>query len=135
MTLPGFMCRKHTITRCKDHPLQKVDAIYSLPPPSDEREAKSYAVWTWAKQDSERQFSIMDARKGTFNLAEMCVSGGRVRAMSVTHQGDMRAWVSTVVSPMKGVWPGGHEGVGQYRGESYERGVARRTCGRGSVPW
>eukprot|EP00731_Ephydatia_muelleri_P005646 Em0002g1822a len=96
MTLPGFMCRKHTITRCKDHPLQKVDAIYSLPPPSDEREAKSYAVWTWAKQDSERQFSIMDARKGTFNLAEMCVSGGRVRAMSVTHQGDMRAWVSTV---------------------------------------
>ena len=58
----------------------------------------------------------------------------------------MRAWVSTVVSPMKGVWPGGHEGVGQYRvspmkgvwpgghegvgqyhGESYERGVARGT--------
>ena len=47
----------------------------------------------------------------------------------------MRAWVSTMVSPMKGVWPGGHVGVGQYRGESYERGVARRTCGRGSVPW
>ena len=39
----------------------------------------------------------------------------------------MRAWVSTMVSPMKGVWPGGHEGVGQYHGESYERGVARGT--------
>ena len=39
----------------------------------------------------------------------------------------MRAWVSTMVSPMKGVWPGGHVGVGQYRGESYERGVARGT--------
>ena len=96
------MCRKHTITRCKDHPLQKVDAIYALPSPSDEREAKSYAVWTWARQDSERQFSIMDSRKGTFNLAEMCVPGGRVRALSVTHQGDMRAWVSTVVSGYDG---------------------------------
>ena len=97
MALPGFLCRKHTITRCKDHPLQKVDAIYASPF-KDDKEAKTYAVWTWAKQDSERQFSIMDARKGTFSLSEMCVPGGRVRAMSLTNQGEMRAWVSTVVS-------------------------------------
>lgn len=50
---PGFICRKHTITRSKDHPLQKIDTIYARPIFADDQK-KSYQVWTWARQDTER---------------------------------------------------------------------------------
>ena len=95
---PGFMCRKHTITRCKDHPLQKIDTIYARPAVKEDTAPKSYAIWTWAKQEGERQFSILDARKGVFNLPEKSAPGGRVYAMTATGETEKRIWIGTSVS-------------------------------------
>lgn len=55
---PGFLCRKHTITKSKDHPLQKIDTIYARPIFADEQK-KNYQVWTWARQDTERLFLVL----------------------------------------------------------------------------
>ena len=104
MTQPEFFCRKHTITRSRDQPLHKVDAVQASPsktgPQSD-----GYNVWMWARQNSERQLSILDAHRGTFKGAEVTLPGGRARATMVISNGDSRrVWVSTVVSV--GVWLG-----------------------------
>eukprot|EP00731_Ephydatia_muelleri_P016582 Em0009g1006a len=95
MCEPGFLCRKHTITRCRDHPLQKIDTIYARPAIKEDKAPKSYAIWTWAKQEGERQFSILDARKGVFNLPEKPAPGGRVYAMTATGETEKRIWIGT----------------------------------------
>ena len=109
MCEPGFLCRKHSITRCKDHPLQKIDTIYARPAVKEDT-AKSYAIWTWAKQDSERQFSILDARRGVFNLPEKSAPGGRVYAMTATGETEKRIWIGTSVGVVRCGVCGGHNG-------------------------
>ena len=96
---PGFLCRRHTITHVRDHPIQKIDTIYSRPIMESEKEAsRNYTLWTWARQDTERNFSIFDARKGVFHLPEKSAPGGRVYAMAATGEVDKRIWIATAVS-------------------------------------
>jgi hypothetical protein len=59
---------------------------------------KSYTLWTWARQDQERNFSIIDVRKGVFNLPEKQAPGGRVYAMTATGEVEKRIWIGTAVS-------------------------------------
>ena len=63
------MCRKHTLLKSKDHPLQKIDTIYARPLLAEEEGPKSYTLWTWARQDTERNFSI--ASKYTVRMPEV----------------------------------------------------------------
>ena len=99
---PGFLCRQHTIVRSKDHPLQKIDTIYARPVLADDISTgrKSYTLWTWAKQDTHRNFSIIDVRKGVFNLPEKPAPGGRVYAMTATGEVEKRIWIGTAVSEL-----------------------------------
>ena len=97
---PGFLCRSHTIRRSRDQPLQKIDTIYARPVLADDLDSgrKSYTLWTWARQDQERNFSIIDVRKGVFNLPEKQAPGGRVYAMTATGEVEKRIWIGTAVS-------------------------------------
>ncbi len=97
---PGFLCRQHTIIRTREHNLQKIDTMYARPVLADDIESgkKSYALWTWAKQDIERNFSIIDVRRGVFNLPEKPAAGGRVYAMTATGEVEKRIWIGTAVS-------------------------------------
>lgn len=92
---PGFLCRKHTLFKSRDHPLQKIDTVYARPLLADDEGHKSYTVWTWARQDSERNFSIIDVRKGLFHLPEKQAPGGRVYAMTATGEVERRIWIGT----------------------------------------
>ena len=91
---PGFLCRKHTITKSKDQPLQKIDTIYSPPIFADDVK-KRYQLWTWSRHDKERNFSVLDVRKGVYSLLEKSAPGGRVLAMTATEK---RVWLGTAVS-------------------------------------
>ena len=62
---------------------------------------EGYAVCTWAKQDGERQFSILDPAKGTFAVAEAVVPGGRVRAVMVTEEVNRRMWTGCGVGVVR----------------------------------
>ena len=84
--------------RCRDHPLQKIDTIYARPVLPGDVSPKSHTLWMWAKQDQERKFSIMDVRKGVFNLPEKQAPGGRVYAMTATGEVEKRIWIGTAVS-------------------------------------
>ena len=97
---PGFMCRQQTITRSKDNPLEKIDTIYARPVLADDiaSDRKSYALWTWARQDTDRNFSIIDVRKGVFNLPKKHAPGGRVYSMTATGEVEKRIWIGTAVS-------------------------------------
>ena len=97
---PGFMCREHTITRSKDHPLEKIDTVYARPILADDIASgrKSYTLWTWARQDADRNFSIIDVRKGVFNLPKKHAPGGRVYCMTATGEVEKRIWIGTAVS-------------------------------------
>lgn len=97
---PGFLCRQHTIIRTREHNLQKIDTMYARPalPEDIALGKKSYALWTWAKQDAERNFSIIDTRRGVFNLPEKPAAGGRVYAMTATGEVEKRIWIGTAVS-------------------------------------
>lgn len=97
---PGFMCRQQTITRSKDSPLEKIDTIYARPVLADDvsSDRKSYALWTWARQDADRNFSIIDVRKGVFNLPKKHAPGGRVYCMTATGEVEKRIWIGTAVS-------------------------------------
>ena len=62
---PGFLARRHTITRNRGHPMQKIDTVYCQPKLKEETgDTKNYNLWIWSRQDSERNYSIMDVRKG-----------------------------------------------------------------------
>ena len=93
---PGFLCRKHTITKSKDHLLQKIDTLYA-PPISADDVKKRYQLWTWARQDKERNFSVMNVRKGVYSLSGKSAPGGRVLAMTATEQ---RVWIETAISSL-----------------------------------
>ena len=96
---PGFLCRRHTVTHVRDHPIQKIDTIYSRPVMESEKEAsRNYTLWTWSRQDTERNFSIFDIRKGVFHLPEKSAPGGRVYAMAATGEVDKRIWIATDAS-------------------------------------
>lgn len=96
---PGFLCRRHTVTHVRDHPIQKIDTIYSRPVMESEKEAnRNYTLWMWSRQDTERNFSIFDARKGVFHLPEKSAPGGRVYAMAATGEVDKRIWIATDAS-------------------------------------
>ena len=69
---------------------------------------KSYALWTWARQDAERNFSIIDVQKGVFNLPEKQASGGRVYAMTATGEVEKRIWIGTAVSVAPPLQPRPH---------------------------
>ena len=97
---PGFRCREHTLTRSKDHPLEKIDTIYARPILEDDIAAgrKSYTLWTWSRQDAGRNFSIIDVRKGVFNIPKKLSPGGRVYSMTATGEVEKRIWIGTAVS-------------------------------------
>lgn len=59
---------------------------------------EDYTICTWAKQDEERQFSILDPKKGRFVLAEEVVPGARVYAVMVTEEVNRRMWIGCGVS-------------------------------------
>ena len=103
---PGFLCRIHTLTRSKDNPLQKIDTIYARPVLTEDAGPKSYTLWTWARQDTERNFSIIDVHKGVFNLPEKQAPGGRVYAMTATGEVERRIWIGTAVSLSGWMSPG-----------------------------
>lgn len=58
----------------------------------------SHMVWTWARQDVERNFSVLDADKGIFTVPERHSGGGRVFCMTSTGEMDKRIWIGTAVS-------------------------------------
>lgn len=89
---PSFLCRKHTLLKAREHPLQKIDTIHAM------ENDPNYTVWTWARQDVERNFSILDAHKGIFTLPEKQSVGGRVFCMTSTGEVDKRIWIGTAVS-------------------------------------
>ena len=93
--------------------------MYARPVLADDIESgkKSYALWTWAKQDAERNFSIIDVRRGVFNLPEKPAAGGRVYAMTATGEVEKRIWIGTAVSVCVcvGVGGGGSECMYMYR--------------------
>jgi len=89
---PSFLCRKHTLLKAREHPLQKIDTIHAM------ENDPNYSVWTWARQDVERNFSILDAHKGIFTLPEKQSVGGRVFCMTSTGEVDKRIWIGTAVS-------------------------------------
>lgn len=65
ISAPGFLCRRHVITRVKEHPLQKIDVVYSQPVLSENPDNSSgHLLWTWSRQDMERNFSIFNVQKG-----------------------------------------------------------------------
>lgn len=65
ISTPGFLCRRHVITRVKEHPLQKIDVLYSQPALSENPDNSSAnLLWTWSRQDTERNFSILNVHKG-----------------------------------------------------------------------
>ena len=77
--------------------MQKIDTIYARPIFADDVK-KSYQLWTWARQDAERNFSIIEVRKGVYNLPEKSAPGGRVYAMTATGEVEKRIWIGTAVS-------------------------------------
>ena len=97
VSIPGFLCRRHTITRVKEHPLQKIDTIFARPVDKGEVEV-SMCLWSWSRQDMERNFSILDVQKGVFSLPEKNSPGGRVYAMAATGEIHKRIWTATAVS-------------------------------------
>lgn len=90
---PSFLCRKHILLKAKEHPLQKIDTIFAMGG-SD----SAHMVWTWARQDVERNFSVLDSDKGIFNVPERNSPGGRVFCMTSTGEVDKRIWIGTAVS-------------------------------------
>lgn len=90
---PSFICRKHILLKAKEHPLQKIDTIFSMG-----GNDSTHMVWTWARQDVERNFSILDADKGIFTVPERHSGGGRVFCMTSTGEMDRRIWIGTAVS-------------------------------------
>ena len=45
--------------------MQKIDTVYCQPKLREETgDTKNYNLWIWSRQDSERNYSIMDVRKG-----------------------------------------------------------------------
>lgn len=90
---PSFLCRKHILLKAKEHPLQKIDTIFAMGGTDS-----NHTVWTWARQDVERNFSILDADKGIFTVPERPSSGGRVFCMTSTGEMDKRIWIGTAVS-------------------------------------
>lgn len=94
------MCRKHTITRSKDTPLEKIDTIYARPILASDLTSnrKSYSLWTWARQEGDRNFSILDVQKGIFSLPKKIAPGGRVYCMTATGEVEKRIWIGTSVS-------------------------------------
>lgn len=97
VSAPGFLCCRHTITHVKEHPLQKIDTIFARPVEEGEVDT-SMCLWTWSRQDLERNFSILDVEKGFFNLPEKVSAGGRVYAMAATGEVHKRIWITTAVS-------------------------------------
>ena len=97
MSAPGFLCRRHTIDRVKEHQIQKIDTIFARPVGENEVDT-SMSLWTWSRQDLERNFSILDVEKGVFNLPEKNSPGGRVYAMAATGEVHKRIWITTAVS-------------------------------------
>ena len=65
---------------------------------SEHTPTEHHFICTWAKQDEERQFSILDPRKGTFILAEEVVPGTRVHTVMVTEEENRRMWIGCGVS-------------------------------------
>lgn len=101
MSEPGFMCREHTITRSKDEDLEKIDTIYARPILADDIESgkKSYTLWTWSRQDSGRNFSILDVKKReSSTFPRRLAPGGRVYSMTATGEVEKRIWIGTAVS-------------------------------------
>ena len=93
---PGFVCRQHTLLQMKD---QKIDCLCAKPVNNeDEKNEMSFAVWTWSKQDADRNFSIIDVQRGVFNLQGMPAAGGRVTAITSAVDGEERIWIGTRVS-------------------------------------
>lgn len=90
---PSFLCRKHILLKAKEHPLQKIDTIFAMGG-SD----STHMVWTWARQDVERNFSVLDSDKGIFTVPERNSPGGRVFCMTSTGEVDKRIWIGTAVS-------------------------------------
>lgn len=90
---PSFLGRKHILLKAKEHPLQKIDTIFAMG-------GNDYhnTVWTWARQDVERNFSILDADRGIFTVPERHSTGGRVFCMTSTGEVDKRIWIGTAVS-------------------------------------
>ena len=45
--------------------MQKIDTVYCQPKLKEETgDSKNYNLWIWSRQDNERNYSIMDVRKG-----------------------------------------------------------------------
>ena len=62
---PGFMSRRHCLTRIKEHPLQKLDIVYAQPAVSEDvTDLRNSTLWLWSRQDTERNYSTMDVRRG-----------------------------------------------------------------------
>lgn len=72
---PGFLCRRHAITRVKEHPLQKIDTLYALPPFSVKSDDPSrHFLWTWSRQDVERNFSVLNTHRGKSSILYLHIS-------------------------------------------------------------
>ncbi|XP_019852360.1 PREDICTED: leucine-rich repeat serine/threonine-protein kinase 1-like [Amphimedon queenslandica] len=99
ISAPGFLCRRHTVSRVQQHPLQKIDTIYCQPVINESVcENTQYLLWTWSRQDTERNFSLFNVAKGMFTLPEKPSAGGRVFAMATTGEVERRLWVATSVA-------------------------------------
>ena len=62
---PGFLSRRHCITRIREHPLLKLDVVYAQPPVSEDMtDLRNSTMWLWSQQDTERKYSTMDVRRG-----------------------------------------------------------------------
>ena len=68
---PGFLSRRHCITRIKDHPLQKLDTVYAQPPLSSggPEDPNDSIMWLWSRQDTERNYSTTDVKRGTLCMS------------------------------------------------------------------
>ena len=92
------MCRQQTITQSKNQPLKRIQTVYSYPVLGEDGSPRGCVLWTWAGQDSDRNFSVIDVHRGEFKLAEKRAPGGRVFSMAATGNVDKRLWIGTIVS-------------------------------------
>lgn len=97
------MCRQQTITQSKNRPLKRIQTVYAYPILAGDalRDRKDCVLWTWAGQDEERNFSIVDIHKGNFKLPEKRAPGGRVYSMTATGDVEKRLWIGTMVNHTK----------------------------------